>query len=387
MELLIKNGLILQSDGTFLKGHVGIDRGKISELYYGKTPLLNANIPELDAERYMLSPGFIDTHNHGGNGFGYDCEEAKWKKIEEWLSSVGVTSLLPTLESSPFEQIIGFIKQNLALAKKNNSNDVEIIGIHLEGPYFNKNKKGMHQEKYIRPACKDEVNSILEKAGGLVKICTLAPEIKENMAIIKTLVAAGISVSIGHTEADYDTAMAAFSAGANRVTHTFNAMPTLNQRYKGIVTAAWQHGAIMELIADGHHVSPTIVKMFVAAMDPGKVVLISDNNECSGLPDGNYIVHNRPLVVVRGHLETETGVLAGTNIGLNQCALNLTRYGFSAGTALKMVSENPARSIGIFDQKGGITVGKDADLVILNGQFEVMVTVKAGRIVYRSNQF
>jgi N-acetylglucosamine-6-phosphate deacetylase len=241
----------------------------------------------------------------------------------------------------------------------------------------------MHEEKFVRPAGKDEVDQILKKAGDLIKIWTLAPDIKENMAAIKTLTAAGILVSIGHTEADYDCAMAAFSAGASRVTHTFNAMTALNHRYHGIVNAAWQHGAVMELIADGHHVSFPIIKMFVSATDSSKVVLISDNNECSGLPEGSYTVNNRPLVVVRGRLETETGVLAGTNIGLNKCAYNLTHCGIPAGTALKMVTENPARSIGIFNRKGSISVGKDADLVLLDGQFNVKMTIKNGRIVYR----
>jgi N-acetylglucosamine-6-phosphate deacetylase len=245
----------------------------------------------------------------------------------------------------------------------------------------------MHQEKFIRPACKDEIKVILEKAGGLIKVWSLAPEIEENMAVIETLAAAGVSVSIAHTEADYETALAAFSAGADRVTHTFNAMPVLNQRYKGIVTAAWQHGAFMELIADGHHISPTIIKMFVSASDPGKIVLVSDNNECSGLPDGSYTVHNRQLTVAGGQLRTESGGLAGGVAGLNQCALTLTRCGIPAGTALKMASENPARAVGLFDRKGSIDVGKDADLAILDGQFEAMMTIKGGQIVYRSNRF
>jgi N-acetylglucosamine-6-phosphate deacetylase len=206
------------------------------------------------------------------------------------------------------------------------------------------------------------------------------------MAVVETLAAAGGSVSVAHTEADYDVAMTAFSAGANRVTHTFNAMPALNQRYKGIVTAAWQHGAFMELIADNHHVSPTIMKMFVSATNPDKIVLVSDNNECSGLPEGSYIVHNRRLLVADGCLKIKSGVLAGSIIGLNQCAYNITRCGFSAWAALKMASENPARSIGIFDRKGSIAVGKDADLVILDGQFNVLSTIKSGQIVYRSRE-
>jgi N-acetylglucosamine-6-phosphate deacetylase len=143
----------------------------------------------------------------------------------------------------------------------------------------------------------------------------------------------------------------------------------------------------MELIADNHHVSPTIMKMFVSAADHGKIVLVSDNNECSGLPEGSYTVHGRQLIVTEDQLKSESGVLAGSVAGLNQCAHNITRCGFDAWTALKMASENPARSIGIFDRKGSIAEGKDADLVILDGQFNILATIKSGRIVYKCIDF
>jgi len=389
MQLLIKNALIPQPNSIFLKGHIGIDQGKIKALWYNETIPDYAkscgSVEIIDADGSIVSSGFIDTHNHGGNGYGYDCEQAEWEKIEQRLLSAGVTTVLPTWESSSLDETFTFFDKIQTIAKNNNFNKVEIAGIHLEGPYLNSDRKGMHQEKFIRPASKKEVTSILEKAGSLLKVISLAPEIKENMAVIETLAAAGVSVAIAHTEADYDTAMTAFSAGANRVTHTFNAMPALNQRYKGIVTAAWQHGAFMELIADNHHVSPTIMKMFLSAADPCKVLLVSDNNECSGLPEGSYTVHDRHLIVTKENLRIESGVLAGSVVGLNQCVHNITNCGFSAWTALKMASENPARSIGIFDRKGSIAEGKDADLVILDGQFNVLLTIKAGQIVYRAN--
>ena len=383
MQLLIKNALIPQSNSIFLKGHIGIDQGKIKALWYSENTPSCENTEIIDADGFMVSSGFIDTHNHGGNGYGYDCEKTEWEKIEHRLLSAGVTSVLATWESSSLDETLRFFDKFHALAKNNKFNKVEIAGIHLEGPYLNKIRKGMHQEKFIRPASEEEIRLILERTGGFLKILSLAPEIKENMAVIETLAATGVSVSIAHTEADYDTALTAFSAGANRVTHTFNAMPALNQRYKGIVTAAWQHNAYMELIADNHHVSPTIMKMFVSAADPGKIVLVSDNNECSGLPEGSYTVHNRRLIVAEEQLKTESGILAGSIVGLNRCAHNITRCGFSTWLALKMACENPARSINIFDRKGSIAEGKDADIVILDGQFNVFFTIKSGQIVYK----
>ena len=386
MQLVIKNGLILQSNGTFLKGHIGIDQGKIAGLSYGAPPLY-ANTPHVDAEGFLVCPGLIDTHIHGGNTFNFTIESNGWGKMEERLSPCGVTSILATGTSLPLDETLNFIDRAAALVKKNETNQVEILGIYMEGPYINKSKKGAHLEEYIRPADKGEAAKLIERAGGLVKVWALAPEIKENLAIIETLAGAGIQVSLAHTEANYDDAMVAFSAGANRLTHTFNAMPPLSQRYEGIISAAWQHGAFMELIADGQHVSPTIAKMFVAASDAGKIVLMSDNNEFSGLPDGYYLRNGRHLTLAGGQLKTESGSLAGSVAGLNKCALNLTRWGFPVETALNMATANPARSIGVFDRKGSLALGKDADIVVLDGQFDAMLTVKGGRAVFRSDRF
>ncbi|MCL2320364.1 MAG: N-acetylglucosamine-6-phosphate deacetylase [Treponema sp.] len=385
MQLVIKNALILQSNGTFVKGHVGIDQGHIAALWYGEFPGAYAQVPCIDADGLLACPGLIDTHIHGGEGFGFIIEGTDWGKLEERLASNGVTSVLATGESLPPEGLLAFIDRAVDLAKNNGTNRVEILGIHMEGPYLNKNKKGCHAEEYIRSADKKEIARILERAGGMIKVWTLAPEFAENMAAIETLTAAGISVSIAHTEADYKTALAAFEAGANRVTHTFNTMPAISHRYEGIITAAWQYGAFMELIADGLHISPTIIKMFVSATDPGKIVLVSDNNDLSGMPDGNYFQNNQAITVVNGQLKTGSGNLAGSYSTLNRYAFNLTRWGFSPGAALKMVTENPARSIGVFDRKGSITVGKDADIAILNDQFEAMVTIKGGQVVWMND--
>ena len=391
MRLFVKNGLVLQSNGTFLKGYIGIDKGRIAALWYGETQPLCANdgyadAEVIDAERCLVSPGFIDTHMHGGLGFDFCNEKPGWEKLQERLSSKGVTSILSTVSSLPPDETLASIDRIAALVKKNDAAKVDIVGIHMEGPYINKNRKGIHPELCIRLGDKDEVARILERAGGLVKVWTLAPDFEENLAVTKILAAAGISVSIAHTEADYKTAMAAFSAGANRVTHTFNTMPTISHRYEGIISAAWQHGAFMELIADGYHVSPTIVKMFISASDPGKIVLVSDNNEFSGLPEGSYVQDDHHIIIADGQMKTDSGTLAGSNSSLNQCALNLTRWGFPAGTALKMATENPARAAGVFDRKGSIAPGKDADLVILDGQFEAMVTIKGGKVVYRTEK-
>ena len=389
MQLLIKNGMILQQDGTFLKGHIGINNGKIAALWYGSVPALGESVAQINAQELLVSPGFIDTHVHGGNTFSFNfCGDISgWQKMQERLSSIGITSILATGTSLPINETFNFIDRIKNLAGQNDVNHVEILGIYMEGPYININKMGAHREEYIRPACKDEIGQILERANGLIKVLALAPEIEENLAVIKTLTAAGISVSFAHTDAGYDAALAGFAAGGNRVTHTFNGMPALSHRYEGIVSAAWQYGAFLELIADGFHLSPTVMKMLISATDPGKIVLVSDNNEFAGLPDGSYTQGDRKLIVSQGQIRTEAGRLAGSAAKLNKCALNVTYCGFSAGSALKMAAENPARSIGVFDRKGSIAFGKDADIVILDGQFDVMMTIKSGQIVYSSDRF
>jgi len=387
MQLLVINGLVLQSNGTFLKRHIGIEKGKIAALWHGEIPSQDSNAPSINAERFLVSPGLIDTHMHGGEGFNFNGETGGWEKLQKRLSSAGITSILATGESRSLEEILAFITRARSLAAKNDTNLIDIIGIHQEGPYLNKNKKGCHWEECIRPASGGEITLILEAARGMIKVWTLAPEISENMAAINTIGPAGVSVSIAHSEADYRIAMAAFDAGANRVTHTFNAMPVINHRYEGIISAAWQHNAFMELIADTLHVSPTIMKMFISATDPGRIVLVSDNNELSGMDDGEYVQHNHKYIIKNKEIRTEDGNLSGSYSTLNKYALNLTRCGYSAAAALKTVTENPARSIGAFDQKGSISLGKDADIVIFDDQFNAKLTIKGGRIVYQSEDF
>ena len=384
MQLLIKNGMVLQSNGTFVRGSIGIDEGRIAGLWYGSVPQSYEGVPAINAEPYLVSPGFIDTHMHGGLGFSFVVDDQSgWEKLEKRLSSAGITSILATGESLPKDKILAFIGRTQSMADNNSANLVDIIGIHQEGPYLNKNKKGCHWEEFIRTADKEEIKQILDKARGLIKVWTMAPEFEENMAVIETLACAGVSVSIAHTEADYQTAMAAFSHGACRVTHTFNAMPVINHRYEGIINAAWQHSAFMELIADGLHVSPTMMRMLIHATDPGRVVLVSDNNELSGMPEGEYIQYGHKLVIKNEQIRLHEGSLAGSYGTLNKYAHNLTRCGFSAAAALRTITENPARSAGAFERKGSISIGKDADIVVLNDQFEVMFTIKSGRIVYK----
>jgi len=391
MQLVIKNGMILQGNGSFLPGHIGIDNGKIAALWYGDIPDLKPDLPPIDvinAKRFLVSPGFIDTHMHGALGFSLaGCQDGGWEKLEKRLSAAGITSILSTCECLPFDTTVSFIDRTLALADKNDSNLVDVVGIHMEGPYMNKNKRGCQWEEFIRLADKNEIKQFLERARGQIKVWSLAPEFDENMAAIRMIASSGISVSIAHTEADYSTAMAAFSAGASRVTHTFNAMPPINHRYEGIISAAWQHGAFMELIADGQHVSPTIMRMFIHATDPGKIVLVSDNNELSGMREGEYVQYGHRLIIKNRQIRLAEGNLAGTYETLNKYAWNLTLCGFSPGAAIRAASENPARSARVFDRKGSIAIGKDADLVILDDEFEAMLTVKRGRVVYQSEHF
>ncbi|GHV43432.1 N-acetylglucosamine-6-phosphate deacetylase [Spirochaetia bacterium] len=384
MKLNIENGLVLQTDGTFIKGQVCIDQGIIQAVIQNKNelPAGSGEALTINAENRLVSPGLIDTHIHGGNGFSFTEEKGSYGMLEQRLSSIGVTAILPTGTSLPPEETEGFIRRVKALAENNPANQVEILGIYMEGPYINRNKRGAHREEYIRSAQKDEVLRFLEQAGGLIKVWALAPEIKENREAVELLAVRGVSVSIAHTEADYREAYDAFSAGANRVTHTFNTMPPLSHRYEGIITAAWQQSAFMELIADGHHVSPTVIKMFLAASDPGRVMLVSDNNEFAGSPEGTYTQGSRLLTISAGQIKTETGALAGSIANLNACVQNMVRWGLSPGAALKMATENPARSLGVFDRKGSLTRGKDADIVIFDEKLDPVMTIKGGRVVY-----
>ena len=309
-----------------------------------------------------IYPGLIDTHSHGL--MGMDTMDADYSRMAKIYLEGGTTTWYPTTMTVSAEQIIRSTEAEIKV-----EGGANIPGFHLEGPFINVKYKGAQNEKYvIKPTLE------LLKRAKLVKKITVAPETDGAIKFIKEC---PCIVSIGHTDTDYDTAKAAFEAGAKCLTHTYNCMPGMHHRDPGPIPAGAESGAYAELICDGVHVHPAMVKTLIKLYGVDKVILISDSVRPCGLGDGIYELGGLETRVVDGKAYTMGGKLAGSTSMLIDCVRCAIRFGIAEEDAVKMATENPARLMGL-DTKGRIEVGMDADFIIVDDDFNLVKAIARG---------
>lgn len=309
-----------------------------------------------------IYPGLIDTHSHGL--MGMDTMDADYSRMAKIYLEGGTTTWYPTTMTVSAEQIIRSTEAEIKV-----EGGANIPGFHLEGPFINVKYKGAQNEKYvIKPTLE-----LLKKAK-LVKKITVAPETDGAINFIKEC---PCLVSIGHTDTDYDTAKAAFVAGAKCLTHTYNCMPGMHHRNPGPIPAGAESGAYAELICDGVHVHPAMVKTLIKLYGIDKVVLISDSVRPCGLGDGIYELGGLETKVVDGKAYTMGGNLAGSTSMLIDCVRCAIKFGISEEDAVKMATENPAKMMGL-ETKGKIQVGMDADFIIVDDDFNLVKAIARG---------
>jgi N-acetylglucosamine-6-phosphate deacetylase len=284
--------------------------------------------------------------------------------MAEWELAHGTTTWYPTTVTLSIDQLARATAQETEF-----ENGANIPGFHLEGPFINKKYKGAQNEDYVIAP----TTEILEKCKK-VKTISLAPETEGAIEFIKNC---PVVVSLGHTDADYDTAMAAFNAGARKLTHTYNCMPGIHHRAPGPIGAGAEHGEVYaELICDGIHIHKAAVKMLIKIYGVDKVILISDSISATGLSDGLYDLGGVPVTVTNGVARTPGGNLAGSTTTLLGCVKKAIEFGISPEDAVKMASENPARLMGL--NKGKIAVGYDADFIIVDDDFNLIKAIARG---------
>ena len=311
-----------------------------------------------------IFPGLIDTHSHGC--VGEDTMGGDIAKMARWLLSQGVTTWYPTTTTMSEEDIIAATEAEISI-----EGGANIPGFHLEGPFINEKYKGAQNPDFIMAPSLE----LIKKCKNVKKI-SLAPESDGAIEFIKRC---GLVVSLGHTDTDYDTAMAAFDAGATCLTHTYNRMPPIHHRDPGPIGAGCDHGGVFaELIVDGKHVHRASVKLLINAYGEDNVVLISDSMSATGLGDGEYELSGLPVTVKDGYARTPDGALAGSTSTLFDCVKVAISFGIPTETALKMASENPARHMGL--NKGKIEVGYDADFIIVDDDFNLIRAIARGEI-------
>ncbi|KAK3111910.1 hypothetical protein LTR53_012364 [Teratosphaeriaceae sp. CCFEE 6253] len=379
-------------DGQLVHGkdlHISADTGTI-------TALEDTSSPD-QPEGPILAPAFLELQTNGLRGFHFthfDDATSYAKNLDDvarYLPQTGVTGFyptIPTVHSDDFKRILP------SLAPRDIPSGASVLGAHAEGPYLHPSKKGAHNAALFHPASTPpaEIYGEVANSNATLKLVTLAPELEDAPALIRHLAQKSIVVSLGHSAAAYPTGLAALAAGATCLTHTLNAMPPLHHRdpgLAGLVTAAVDPGIaeppFFSLIADGHHLHPSIAALLFRA-NPAKCILITDSIELAGLPDGTYPGHAQiphqqtklgSRVVIAG-----TATLIGGCAGLDACVGNLVAWsGCGVAEAVRCVTENVARLMGLRD-RGVLEVGRRADLVVLGDRGEVGETWVGGRKVW-----
>jgi N-acetylglucosamine-6-phosphate deacetylase len=390
-RLIITEAKIINPWGKMIDNKdILIENGKIKNLLpHNKTKNINgAQI--LNAGGHLAAPGFIDTHLHGAKGYTFmEAGQQEYVEMLNFFLSTGVTGLLPTTLTMPVKKYKTTLKQMVANVDKLPADLQELIlGFHVEGPFFNTAKKGAQSsEAIISTGSVEIMKDLLAAAGGKAKIVSLAPELDGIFPVIEHLLTENVLPSGGHTNASYQEVEQAYQLGLNHLTHTFNGMKGFHHREPGVVGAAFLlEEMFCELTLDGLHVAPEAARLLKQIKSCNKIILETDSSGFAGVPPGTYQRADGQEVKVdeTSVRLTKSGSIAGSILTMDQAAKNARQYlDCSLQEIVKMASYNPAKILGIDDSKGSISAGKDADIIIMDDQFNIMLTMAQGQILYK----
>ena len=339
-----------------------------------------------DASGCYVIPGLTDLHFHGCKGEDFsDATPEGLQIMADYELSRGVTQICPAGMTLGEDQLTR-ICQNAAAHRAKNPGGAELVGLHLEGPFLCKAKKGAQNEAFLHDPDPAMLHRLQQAAQGMVKLVTLAAEQPGALEFIRSAQEDGITVSLGHTTADYDTACAAYEAGARQATHLFNAMPPFTHRAPGVVGAAFDHPQVkVELISDGVHIHPSVVRAVFQLFGAGRVILISDSLRATGMPDGRYPFGGQEIEVHgnRATMADDPNTLAGSVSDLMACMRSAVSFGIPLHDAVRAAAVNPAQVLGIFDRLGSLDVGKTANLAILDRDLNLKDVFFRGQLVDR----
>ena len=340
----------------------------------------------VDVSGCYLIPGLTDLHFHGCKGEDFsDATPEGLQIMADYELSRGITQICPAGMTLGEDQLTR-ICQNAARHRKHNTGGAELVGLHLEGPFLCKAKKGAQNEAFLHDPDPAMLHRLQQAAQGMVKLVTLAAEQPGALEFIRSAQEDGITVSLGHTTADYDTACAAYEAGARQATHLFNAMPPFTHRAPGVVGAAFDHPQVkVELISDGVHIHPSVVRAVFQLFGAGRVILISDSLRATGMPDGRYPFGGQEIEVHgnRATMADDPNTLAGSVSDLMACMRSAVSFGIPLHDAVRAAAVNPAQVLGVFDRLGSLDVGKTANLAILDRDLNLKDVFFRGQLVDR----
>ena len=374
--MIIKNGTVMTNEWELRTLDLIVRDGKIADIGVGLTAEADEEI--IDAEGSVVLPGLVDIHIHGCAGHDFcDGSIEATTGIGKYLASRGVTSYLATSMALPENLLEGIFRNGAREMATEKTEGARMLGIHMEGPFFNKEKKGAQAEKNIIDPDMEMFERLYEAADRKIRLLDVAPELDGAIDMIERT-SGRLKVSIGHTVADYDTAVKAIEAGAGHITHLFNAMPAFTHRDPGVVGAAMDSDVTVELICDGFHIHPAVVRSVFKMFGDDRVVLVSDAMRACGLANGDYELGGQPVKLKDGKAALADGTLAGSATDLMQCMRNAVSFGIPLGSAVRAASMNPAAVAGASAFAGSIDIGKNADLLIVDEKLALQRVIIAG---------
>lgn len=380
-RLLIRGGAVYR-ERRFETADVLCEDGKIAAM--GEN-LQAQGAQVIDAAGKKVVPGFIDAHTHGAAGVDVNAaDEEGLRKIAAFFATQGTTAFNASILTDTEETTRRCLRA-VQTVMGDRGRGAQLLGAHLEGPFLAKEYKGAMPEHLLRTGDAALLRRWQAEFPGVITYITVSPEVPGVIEMIAQI-ADDIPVAIGHSGADYATAMRAIESGARCITHTFNAMRLFHQHEPAIMGAALESDCYCEAICDGRHLHPGTVRMLLKCKGDERVMAVTDSIMAAGLPDGAYKLGVNDVVVVDGDAKlADTGVRAGSTLTTGQALRNLVRFtGRPAEDMLPLLTQNPARALRIDERKGTLEIGKDADIVLLDDALRVCATIAGGAVVYRA---
>lgn len=375
--MVIKNGIVFCEDGVLREADLELAGERIAAVHQ---PGQAAGEPALDAAGCYVVPGYVDIHIHGAMGADFsDGDPEGVRTMARFLLTQGVTSFLGTSMALSEARLTEVYAAAKPLFGQSLPDGATLRGINMEGPFFSQEKRGAQNPEFIIPPNFEMFTRLNQASGGNIRTVAVAPETEGGLDFVERA-SKVCSVSIAHTSAGYDVAHQALERGANHVTHVFNGMTPFHHRDPGIVGAAVDSDAYVELICDGIHVHPAMVRSVFRLFGEDRMCLISDAMRACGMPEGKYDLGGQMVTVANNAATIDNGSLAGSVCVLSQCVRNAVKFGIPLESALKAATINPARSVGLDGEVGSVTVGKRADLLVLDRDLALRQVILGGQV-------